>query len=229
MIYGRGGSGKTHLAHALPNPVWVNADGDPYVKAKQLPLDNWQDVTHCLADESNFDPFDSIVMDTATVLQDWAAKHIVGTIKGKEDVDIESLEKYAWGKGWQFLYEHFNDMLAQLDRLVRGGKNVCLICHDVVGRRVDPMGVEVDEYQPRLFPGTKGGKSSIQNRVQEWCSQMLFVRFNADGVRREVHLMGGPAHWGKSRTIRKTPSVEFLENGGPAIWQMIWKGDATES
>ena len=214
VMYGQGGIGKTTLASLLPGPVvFVDLDeslGRLGIDAPCLYPQSW----HELRDALNSDGWDSvktIVIDTATKAEELAAAEVLADHRGdtgKDGRPVSSIEGFGYGKGYMLLFEKFQPILADLDKHVRAGRNVALICHDCTCTVPNPGGEDWLRYEPRLS-SPSSGKGSIRLRVREWADHVLFLDYDINvgedgkgkgGGSRTLYRSQMPHCMAKSRT-----------------------------
>lgn len=186
LLYGTGGIGKTTLAcHATGPVAFYDLDesldrlegnlseltphsikwGDSWASLRaSLQADGWNDIQ-------------TIVIDTLTKAEELAIAHTLATVKGEKNSTVTSIEGYGYGKGYQYVYETFLPLLADLDRHAREGRNVILICHECVSNVPNPVGDDWIRYEPRL-QNPSSGKSSIRLRTKEWADHCLFMAYD---------------------------------------------------
>ena len=97
---------------------------------------------------------------------------------------IRRIEDYGFGKGWQHNFETFLTLLGDLDRHVRAGRHVVLICHDCTATVPNPKGEDWLRYEPRL-QNPSSGKASIRLRVREWLDHLLYVGYDVTCEKRD--------------------------------------------
>src|SRR6185436_20399049 len=95
------------------------------------------------------DDFDSIVLD-GTKAEEYAIAHTLANVPHEKGGRVSSIEGYGFGKGYQYVYDTFLLLLADLDRLVERGKNAVLICHECVSDVPNPAGEDFLRFEPHL-------------------------------------------------------------------------------
>jgi hypothetical protein len=230
VVYGQAGVGKTTLAADLPDPVFIDLDGNPHLNGMVVPgVETWQDVIDALAYEELWCKAKSVVIDSGTKAEELCQQWVVANIKhpDKPEQIIKSIEGYGWGRGFYFTFEAYTQLIMMLDKHVRAGRNVCIVCHDCVSTRRNPLGEDLDEYQPRLL-SPPSGKGSIRHRVLEWCSHMVFLRFSEDKPdERLAYFQMQPGAWAKTRSV-SVPAVIYEKNQGRAIWDLVFKSSRSD-
>lgn len=230
VVYGTGSIGKSTLCAFLPAPVFLDLEGG----TKQLNVtrdtaSDWAELRGKLAGIALTPPAGvrSIVIDTATVAEELAKEHVIMTRPTDKGQPVESIEGYGWGKGWQFVYDEFNALLADLDRIVAKGLNVCLIAHDVSSPVPFPGGEDFIRWEPHLYSGDKKGRGSIRERVKQWADHVLFIGYDIsvkDGKgqgsgTRTIYTIELPTHIAASRTAQFQMAFEISNPG--AVWQQL--------
>jgi hypothetical protein len=162
-----------------------------------------------------------------TRIEEWAVKHTLATVKNEKGATASRIEEYGYGKGYQYVYETFCLLLADLDRHVFAGRNVLLIAHDCVRTVPNPGGDDWIRYEPRL-QDPASGKASIRLRVKEWADHVLWLGYDmsvdkegkaAGQGTRTIYTAELPHFMAKSRTTAETiPIVR-----GQDVWGKIFK------
>jgi hypothetical protein len=183
IIYGASGIGKSTLAVMAPKPVLLPLDDgtadirDPFTNEliKQVKeCYTFEDTRSALHQYDLFDDHETVIIDTATKLQDLSHEYMFKTIKHEKGHTVNSIEGYGYGKGYSHLYDTMKLILQDADELVRRGKNVIFICQCIARQIPNAAG---DDYLcncPRLYPGSKN-LPSVQALYTEWADHVLFV------------------------------------------------------
>ena len=190
VVYGPGGIGKTTLAASMPGrTAFFDLDESlsrlkPQLEESGL-LDNivevpgivsWADLRAALQSEG-WDGVKNIIIDTGTKAEELAMAHTLATVKYGNGQTARSIEDYGYGKGYQYVFDTFLPLLADLDRHARAGRNVVVVCHDCTTTVPNPMGEDWQRYEPRL-QSPSSGKASIRLRVREWADHVLFLGYD---------------------------------------------------
>ena len=237
VIYGPGGIGKSTLAAWLPAPLFLDVERGT-VKLdvdRDSSLVDWLGLRGRLASINASPPpgIQTIVLDTATVAEELAKEHVIATRRaggtkgeGASRV-VNSIEDFGFGKGWQYVAEEFNGLLADMDRLLRKGLNVCLIAHEVASPVPNPGGEDFIRWEPHLYTGDKNKRGSVRDRVKQWANHVLFVGYDihvesgkgrGSGT-RTIYTVELPTHIAKSRTAQVAQPFEISDPG--AIWRTL--------
>ena len=237
LLYGTGGIGKTTLACQAPGPVaFIDADESLSILRGQLKEQNiklpypvncsdWKSAREAVQSDG-WDSIKTIVIDTATKLEELAVAHTLQTVKKEGGTMASSVEDYGYGKGYSFVFDTFLTILGDLDRHVRAGRNVILIAHDCTSNVPNPNGEDWIRYEPRL-QSPNSGKASIRHRLKEWCDHVLFLGYDVavdDGKAkgsgtRTLYTAERPTFMAKSRTTGENFDVVL----GNEIWSNILK------
>lgn len=224
VIYGEGGIGKTTLASMAPNPVILDCEGgSDDLDVARVDIDSWPALLETLGSRA-LAPFGTVVIDSATAVEEMLKQHICKTN------GVSAIEKIEYGKGWSFIYEEFVKLLAILDGMARKGTHVIVICHVQNTVEKNPEGTDYGEFQPDLL--MQGKTCHLRTRIKSWCNHMLFIKYDRSVDKagkektsgtRTIFVQKGTGFWAKSRTLRD--DVPFVE-GDDRLWRdMGIKGD----
>lgn len=233
VIYGPGGVGKTELAVNLQQmgktvKIIDLDDGSHKHHVKRVRgISDWSTLRTYIQDESKWEDVDVLCIDSLTKGEELGVAHTLEHVPHEKGHRVTSIEGYGFGKGFQHVYDTFLPLLADLDRHVRAGRSVVLICHECVANVPNPSGDDFIRYEPRL-QSPSSGKASIRHRVKEWCDHLLFVGYdvsvNSDGKgtgvgTRTIYPVEMPTHWAKSRTLAD-PIV--YRKGSFDVWTQLF-------
>ncbi len=238
LLYADTGMGKTSLSLLAPKPVFLGLDdggrklrhpvtGEPL---KRIPnLETFADVRAALQQVDLYDNYETINIDTVTILQNWAEPYTFATVPGPKGSKVTNIEGYGYNKGYKHLYDTMNHILSDCDELVRRGKNVIMIAQAIPNRISNPGGEDFLRDGPRLY----AGKPSIEALYCEWADHILRIDYinaftkdkkisgdtsRAVFVQPELHFRA------KSRTVEE-PVVSFEDNADDSIWKFIFGGE----
>jgi hypothetical protein len=262
VLYAPGGWGKTSIAAMAPGAVILDierrtghvaeklaAHNYPLNRIKNLgdvenasdpansidPAQGFADVRHAL---HNFDLFPSgstVVIDSATKLEEWSWAWVLANIKTDKGAEVHEIEGYGYGKGYTHGYEQMCKVLQDCDVLANRGVNIILICHDCIANFDDPVQVgEHKRYEPRLYR-SGSGNTDTRLRVREWSDAVLFGtyemtrdksgRVTGQGT-RAIYTQERPGFMAKSSLAREHFLVPVNHEFDGTIWRLAI-GDAS--
>ena len=199
VLYGPGGVGKTSLADLAPGPV-AGFDLDDSLAVLQPEhtrriggVDDWDDLRGVLNGDG-WDDVKTIVIDSATRAEELAVAWTIANVPHEKGNRIQRIEDYGFGKGYQHVYETFLKLLGDLDRHVRAGRHVILVCHDCTTNVPNPQGEDWTRYEPRL-QSPSSGKASVRLRVREWADHVFFLGYDVDVKDGKGHGCGTRTLW----------------------------------
>lgn len=231
ILYGPGGIGKTTLCASLPGVTRI-IDGEESLEILKLDhlsagqVNDWKTLRDLLA-KPIWDDVQNIVLDSGTRAERWAIADTLANVKHEKGYNVKSIEGYGFGKGFTHVYETFITLLDELDKHVRAGRNVVIICHDCTTEVPNPEGEDWLRYEPRL-QSPNSGKASIRLAVKEWADHVLFYGYDvvvgADGKgkgdgTRTIYPTERPFCMAKSRTTQMPIAV----TEGVNVWAEILK------
>lgn len=243
ILHAPSGMGKTTLAAMAPKPVFIGIDdGGRKIKhpvtgedLRYIPgIETFDDYRDALHQKSLFDNDETVVTDTATVLQDLGLTWTLENVKteGKEGKFPSRIEDYGWGKGHRHLYDTMHLILGDLDNVVRNGKNIILICQTQQTLVANAEGVDYLKDVPKL--ANQFGKvcPSVWGTYCEWADHVIHIRLDSV-VAKEKKAVGGrnrviyvhPEVYfeAKSRTIPiEYPKFTFNEPSDDSVWQYLF-------
>ncbi len=231
VLYGPGGVGKTSLADLAPGPVagFDLDDSHAVLQPKNTRriggVESWDDLRAVLNGDG-WDEVKTVVIDSATRAEEFALAWTIANVPHEKGNRISRIEDYGFGKGYQHVYETFLTLLGDLDRHVRAGRNVILICHDCCTTVPNPQGEDWQRYEPRL-QSPSSGKASIRLRVREWADHVFFLGYDVDVKDGKGRGSGTRTLWpvemphcmAKSR--RLSDPIPVYPND-PAVWNALF-------
>ena len=236
LIYADTGMGKSTLSALAPKPVFLSLDegieklkhpvtGKPLKKIKGL--EAFEDVRSSLGDISLFDEYETVVIDTSTILQDMAEDFVVRTIPTEKGAKVKNIVGYGYNKGYKHLYNTMKLVLQDCDALIHHGKNVIFIAQAITHNVANPSGEDFLRSGPRLH---KDKSWDIEALYCEWADhilridyQDLFVKdkkISGDAI-RNVFVKPEVYFRAKSRTISK-PVIAFENQQDDSLWQFMF-------
>jgi hypothetical protein len=197
VIYGPESTGKTTMAAAMPEPVFIDTeDGSAHLDVCRAEVHSWRDIQSAIdAVQSEKISAKTLVIDTI----DWAEKMLAEDICAK--AKKAGLEDFGYGKGYTFLAEGFSKFLRELDNLIDQGITVCVLAHSTVKRFEAPDGAQpYDRYELKL-------SKQCSPLLKEWCDALLFL--NWDTRIKQTDGIKGKAIGGKERIIHAVHSAAW--------------------
>ena len=184
LIYGEPGVGKSTLASQFPRPVFLNLEDG----IRDLDCDHTDQIRttkefmQYLVAELPASDYATIAIDTV----DWLEKLLMHDVAQK--AGKATIEDIGFGKGYQTLAKHWQDVFVALSHLWNQGRHIVFTCHATIDRFADPEGDGYNYYRPSLH---KSGSVC----VTEWCDEVLFCRYSrstkkADDGKRTIALQG---------------------------------------
>ena len=173
VLYGAEGIGKSTLAAAFPNPLFLDLeDGTAHLSVRRLTrteLPSCAAVRAAIREIAQAGPevAGTVVLDTVDWLEAMAAEEVIAEAN---DSKITSIEGFGYGKGYTYLREKLTLVLADLDRCIRAGQHVVLLAHSRVARHEPPDSAAFDRYELKM-------SKQVAPLVKEWADCLLFGNF----------------------------------------------------
>lgn len=235
LLYSETGMGKTTLSAMAPRPAFIGIDeGGRKIRhpvtgelLNFIPnVETYEDVRAVLQQANSFKDVDTVVIDTVTILEDWAYPYLFNNIPKENGTKVSNIVMYGYNKGYQHLYDAMKLILADCDRLIHQGKNIILIAQSVPNRVSNPGGDDYLRDGPRLY----AGKPSIEALYCEWADHILRIGYQ-DTLVEDKKIRGNTTHViftkqelyfrAKSRTIEE-PIIAFKDKTDDSIWKFIF-------
>lgn len=175
VIYGPEGVGKSTLAAAFPQPLFIDTEGSTNrMNVARYPKPTSWEMLKNEVREAAKTGCKTIVIDTI----DWAEKLCIKSIC--DAYQKKGIEDFGYGKGYVYEREEFGKFLDLLQDIVDGGINVVLTAHAQIRKfeQPDEMGA-YDRWELKL--GQKTG-SQISPLVKEWGDMVLFCNYRTHTV-----------------------------------------------
>jgi hypothetical protein len=240
IVYADSGMGKTTLASLLPKPVFIGLDdGGRKIQGRVLEhipdVETFDDLRDALHQTNLYDNYDSLVIDTLTRVDEglvlpWVFENVLAGEKGSTYKAV-NIEQYGWGKGYRHTYDAMRILLADLDVLVRMGKNVVLLCQSATESVPNPGGEDFLRDAPKL-QFQHGKTPSVSGLFVEWVDHVFRIGYSdittakkkASSSGERVIFVHPQIHFvAKSRTVpAEFPVVTFSDTTDDSIWQFVF-------
>lgn len=190
IIYGGSGMGKSSLAAMAPKPIFLPLDDgtcdlqDPFTGEDIMQVEEcytFEDTRTALHQYDLYDGRETVVIDTATKLQDLSHEYMFKTIPHEKGHTVNSIEGYGYGKGYSHLYDTMKLILQDADELVRRGKNVIIICQLSTRSIPNAAGEDYLCNTVRLYPGSRN-LPPVSDLYIEWADHVLFINHASKAV-----------------------------------------------
>jgi hypothetical protein len=170
-IYGLQGVGKTSFALGAPDVFVLDADrgSHNYDVGQRFVPNTWTEAKDSLtAVETGLVKCQTLVLDSVTALEALAHKELFGD---------ESMGRwdggYKHGEGHALM--HWREIVAQLERIWRGGKTILWVGHSTIAKFNDPKGPSYDRYGIAL-------QSEVAGLLSQWSDFVFFAREDVEMV-----------------------------------------------
>lgn len=168
LIYGPEGIGKSTLAAAMPEPIFIDIEqGTAHLDVMRI---DTPDMWSTLLDEvryitRNVTQASTIVIDTADAAERLCQRFVCAKREKR------NIEDFGYGKGYVYAVEEFNNLLIALNGAVQAGFNVVVIAHSQLRKfeRPDELGA-YDRYELKL-------DKRVATLVKEWADAVLFCDY----------------------------------------------------
>ena len=175
VIYGPEGVGKTTLAAAFPQPLFIDTEGSTNkMDVARYPKPTSWEMLRNEVREAPKTGCKTVVIDTI----DWAEKLCLMSICDAHQK--KGIEDFGYGKGYVWEREEFGKFLDLLQDIADSGVNVVLTAHAQIRKfeQPDELGA-YDRWELKL--GQKTG-SQISPIVKEWADMVLFCNYKTHTV-----------------------------------------------
>ena len=168
VIYGSEGIGKTTLAAAFPDPLFIDTEGGTaHMDVNRLTMPDTWDKLVALIEEVAQNPgiCGSLVLDTA----DWAEQVCIKDLCAK--YKKSGIEEFGYGKGYTYVSEEFSKLLTACDKVIAAGMNVVITAHAKMRKfeQPDEMGA-YDRWEMKLT-------RQVAPLLKEWSDMLLFCNY----------------------------------------------------
>ena len=180
VIYGSSGMGKTTLAALAPNPLFIALEeggldiNNPRTGAALnfvSDVDTYEDVLDVMDQSEILDDFETLVIDSATELEQLAIAHMLHTVPAAGGSSAANIESYGYGKGFQHLHDIFRIVLSKADQVVKRGKNVIFLAQMWP---IKTTNAESDDFLKEA-PLLSNKNPSNVAQLMGWCSHMFRI------------------------------------------------------
>lgn len=220
-VYGPPGIGKSSLAALAKNPVIVDLElGTRAIDCARIDSVTTFAELRALLQSPILDQFGTIVIDSASKVEDMIDRHILATIPKEKGGLPARLSDYGFGKEQGHRYDQFLLFLQDLDLHIRAGRHVIVICHSVIADVPNPTGDNFIRWEPRVN-NPKSGKQSSLGAFVSWLDDLLFLGY-------DVAIEEGKGRGSGTRTIWGTERPDHMAKSRPAIDPLPFtEGDST--
>ena len=216
LIYGNSGMGKTTLGNLFPDPVFLALDdGSKHLGAKAITgVETYQDTRDAIAQAINLIPAKgSLVIDTITKLEALIEPHILATVKTEKGSTPTSLLQYGWGGGYRHMLEHMRLILADLDNLIRSGRNVVILAQEAAARIANLEGADYLQSGPQLY---SSANANLRSEVCAWCDHVIRVGYpDIVVVKDNVQNRTGKVSGSTVRSLFTAAPLHFIAKSRP--------------
>jgi hypothetical protein len=183
VFYGAEGVGKTTLAAAAPDPIWIDAeDGSGRVTVARYPFSDEPNKEHvprtyqeilAAIDDLTRSPHDykTVVIDTVDKVESMLWRFMIDRDKSRGRPDLLSIEDYGYGKGYNSAVDEWRALCAKLDVLrTSRGMTIILLGHHQIRTFKNPEADDYERFSMQLNEKAAGF-------LKSWADVVGFCRF----------------------------------------------------
>ena len=228
VIYGTEGIGKSTLAAKFPYPLFIDIEGGTSqmdVRRVEPPKD-WTELLAVVNEAAAMpDVCKTLVLDTADRAENLLVNYICQKYRQN------SIESFGYGKGYTYLGEEWQQLMAAFDRCIAAGMNVTVIAHARQRKIEQPDQIGAyDHWEMKL-------SKQVAPLLKEWADLLLFLNYKtfvvttdsnskkAQGGKRMMYTSHNPVYDAKNR--HNLPEEMDLSFDG--IAQLFTQAPKTES
>lgn len=175
VLYGPEGIGKSTLASAFPDPLFIDTEGGTsHLNVKRVSIDgSFSDLIETIQTVAEQDVCRSLVLDTV----DWAEQICVADLLKK--YRQTSIESFGYGKGYTYLAEEVQQILRAFDSVIASGKNAIIVAHAKMRKQELPDEAGAfDRWELKL-------SRQAAPLVKEWADMLLFLNYKTMVIHTE--------------------------------------------
>ncbi|MDY6275281.1 MAG: ATP-binding protein [Succinivibrionaceae bacterium] len=175
VLYGPEGIGKSTLASAFPDPLFIDTEGGTsHLNVKRVSIDgSFSDLIETIQTVAEQDVCRSLVLDT----MDWAEQICVADLLKK--YRQTSIESFGYGKGYTYLAEEVQQILRAFDSVIASGKNAVIVAHAKMRKQELPDEAGAfDRWELKL-------SRQAAPLVKEWADMLLFLNYKTMVIHTE--------------------------------------------
>lgn len=174
VIYGPEGIGKTSLAASLPDPLIIDTEGGTShmdVRRIERPA-TWGEMLSIVGEVAETPGLcRTLVIDTA----DWTEQLITDYLLDK--YKQPSIESFGYGKGYTYVSEEFQRLLAACDGALAAGMHVVMTAHAMMRKFEQPDEAGAyDRWELKL-------SKRVAPLLKEWSDHLLFCNYETHVVK----------------------------------------------
>ena len=188
LIHGDHGLGKSSLAAAAPNPIFINIeDGLDEINTSALAIPKtFSDVMSQLTwlYDAEHD-FKTLVVDSIDWLETLINRHVC------EEGGKESIADFGYGAGFEATYTQFGRVVKAL-RAIRNDRDmaIILLCHSAIKEYKNPMAENYDVFKLKLRD--KNAELFLEfATLVGFLHFQVFVKKEKDGFSEGTKAIGG--------------------------------------
>lgn len=207
VVYGPEGIGKTTLAAAFPDPLFIDTEGGTHhfdVRRADPSPTSWSMLMGYIGEVASAGPAlcGTVVVDTADWAERMCSEHVCSAHGAK------GIEDFGYGKGYAYVKEEFGRLLDRLADCIQAGVNVVVCAHAQIRKfeQPDELGA-YDRWELKL-------SRQCAPMLKEWADMVLFCNYEtivvkpdqktgghakAAGGKRVMHAEHTPAWDAKNR------------------------------